>query len=84
MKTDPETKPWTGKCQRCGKKSNASTMSWFNRDLICMDCDEAEKSHPKYQEAKDRENEEVLKGNLDYEGIGFSPPSYRCLLNRWA
>ena len=62
---------WSGKCQRCGVKSNASTMSWFNTDLICMDCADKEKSHPKYQEAKDRENEEVRKGNLNYEGIGF-------------
>ena len=46
-------------------------MSWFNTDLICMDCADKEKSHPKYQEAKDRENEEVRKGNLNYEGIGF-------------
>ena len=62
---------WSGKCQRCGVKSNASTMSWFNTDLICMDCADKEKSHPKYQEAKDRENEEVQKGNLNYDGIGF-------------
>ena len=67
---------WSGKCQRCGVKSNASTMSWFNTDLICMDCADKEKSHPKYQEAKDRENEEVRKGNLNYEGIGFDAETF--------
>ena len=71
IEDDFEAESWSGKCQRCGVKSNASTMSWFNTDLICMDCADKEKSHPKYQEAKDRENEEVQKGNLNYEGIGF-------------
>jgi hypothetical protein len=71
IEDDFEAESWSGKCQRCGVKSNASTMSWFNTDLICMDCADKEKNHPKYQEAKDRENEEVQKGNLNYEGIGF-------------
>jgi len=65
------TEGWKGKCQRCGEKGNTSTMSWFNTDLICMDCSDKEKSHPKYQEAKDREHAEVKKGNLNYGGVGF-------------
>jgi HAD superfamily hydrolase (TIGR01662 family) len=62
---------WSGQCHRCDKKTNSHTMSWFNTELICMDCSNKEKSHPKYQEAKDKELEQVKRGNYNYEGIGF-------------
>ena len=62
---------WSGKCHRCQQPSQSHTMSWFNRDLLCMKCSQAEKSHPRYEEAKRREQEEVRQGNLNYEGIGF-------------
>ena len=71
-----QAESWTGNCQRCGEKSNVTTMSWFNTDLLCMDCADKETKHPKFQEAKDRENEEVRKGNLNYEGIGFDAESF--------
>lgn len=35
-----------------------------------MECEKKEKEHPKYQEAKKRELEEVRKGNLNFPGIG--------------
>jgi len=90
MKTDPISKPWTGKCQRCGKKTNASTMSWINTELICMDCDKAEQNHPLYKESKAKELAQVQKGNLNYEGIGFDhaslhiPLTLLCVINRRA
>jgi ribosomal protein L37E len=73
-----QAESWTGKCQRCGDRTsqNYKIMSWFNTDLICMDCADKETKHPKFQEAKDRENEEVRKGNLNYEGIGFEAESF--------
>lgn len=58
-------------CERCSKETNVVTGSWFNTEMICMDCSEAEKKHPKYEEAKERELEEVKKGNYNYEGIGL-------------
>ena len=67
---------WSGQCHRCDKKTNTHTMSWFNTDLICMDCSNKEKSHPKYQEAKDKELEQVKKGNYNFEGIGFDAEGY--------
>ena len=67
---------WSGDCRRCGIKSNAHTMSWFNTDLICMDCSDKEKEHPKYQEAKSMENAEVKKGNFNFQGIGLESESF--------
>jgi len=43
----------------------------FNMDMICKDCKKEETQHPRYQEAVMREWEEVQKGNLNFEGIGW-------------
>lgn len=61
---------YKNKCQRCNTETNITTMSIFNIENICMSCKELEKSHPLYSVAKQRELEEVKKGNLNYEGIG--------------
>lgn len=62
---------WNGRCHRCNKRANLYIMSRFNLDLICMECREAEKTHPRYQEAVDAENEAVMHGDLDFPGIGW-------------
>jgi hypothetical protein len=36
-----------------------------------MDCADEEKNHPRYEEAKQADHEEVLKGNYNFKGIGF-------------
>ena len=59
------------KCERCHQESNMITMSWFNEEMICMECDAKERIHEKYEEAKRRELEEVKKGNLNFKGIGL-------------
>jgi hypothetical protein len=41
-----------------------------------MKCKEIERTHPKYEEACDRENAEVKKGNYNFEGIGWDGLSY--------
>jgi len=58
-------------CERCGKETNITTMSWFNTQTICMDCANAEKANPRYKEAKAAEHAEVLKGNRNFKGIGL-------------
>ncbi len=55
-------------CDRCGKKANTMSMSWLNTDECCMDCLEAEKDEPDYILAKQKESEQVRKGNLNYKG----------------
>lgn len=59
------------KCERCGKNTDMFTMSIFNTQYICMECKEKEKQHPRYEEAKRREYEEIKKGNYNFEGIGL-------------
>jgi predicted ATPase len=59
-----------GKCDRCSKPSTVTTGSYFNQEMICMECEKRERNHPEYKEAKQRELEEVRKGNMNYGGIG--------------
>jgi hypothetical protein len=57
------------KCDRCKKETVVTTMSWLNTQTICMDCDEKEQDHPRFKEAKERERQEMLNGNYNYEGL---------------
>ena len=63
---------WRGRCHRCGKESNQYTMSKFNTDLICMECKEAEKKHPRYREAVAAEERAVMCGNFNFQGVGWT------------
>ncbi len=58
------------KCDRCGGPLPVRTMSRFNRDVICLECQKKEKAHPDYQRACDAELEQVRMGNYNFEGIG--------------
>ena len=39
--------------------------------MICLSCDAKERKHPQYERAVRVETQQVLKGNLNYEGIGL-------------
>jgi len=56
-------------CPRCKKQTNVHIMSMLNTQEICPDCKDAEKLHPRYEEARERERQEVLRGNYNYEGL---------------
>lgn len=59
-------------CDRCGKDlQDGRIMSMFNEDCICMKCKDEETKHKDYNKARDREIEEVRKGNYSFKGIGF-------------
>jgi|BioPla2DNA2_1021312.scaffolds.fasta_scaffold07169_11 hypothetical protein len=59
-------------CDRCGKDlQDGRIMSMFNEDCICMKCKDEETKHKDYNKARDREIEEVRKGNYNFKGIGF-------------
>ena len=60
------------KCDRCGKEGGRS-MSYFNRDMICLECILKERNHPKYEEARKAEEEQVRQGNHNFPGIGKPP-----------
>ena len=57
------------KCSRCEGLLTIRTMSKMNEDILCMDCAEAEKAHPRYQEAADAEIEQIIAGNYNYPGL---------------
>ena len=60
-----------GQCDRCCQPTAITTMSMFNKDIICMPCKDEEQNHPKYKEASDVENAECKKGNYNFDGIGL-------------
>ena len=55
------------------KRASTFVMSFFNTEMICFQCDEAERAHPLYDEARAAELRETLAGNYNYEGIGCPP-----------
>jgi len=61
------------KCDRCGKGTGITTMSYFNEDTLCMDCDEKERKHPKFKEALEADQRAVRSGNFNFPGIGKPP-----------
>ena len=58
-------------CERCGCETNVTTGSYFNTDMICIPCNNIETTHPEYATAKHIEFLEVLKGNMNFKGIGL-------------
>lgn len=58
-------------CDRCQSETKTLTGSWFNTQMICPRCEKIESKHPRFEEAKRREQEEVKKGNFNFEGIGL-------------
>lgn len=59
-----------GKCDRCRKESGCLTMSYFNTQMICLDCEDRERKHPRFKEAQEIETEMVRRGNYNYGGVG--------------
>ncbi len=58
------------KCDRCGKSlKDGRIMSMFNEDCICIECKDKETQDIDYKKARDKELEEVRKGNYNYKGI---------------
>lgn len=58
------------RCERCKTPTRVTTGSWFNQEMICLACDEKERSHPMFETAKLAEREAVLRGDMNYPGIG--------------
>lgn len=57
-------------CERCGK-AGTFTMSWFNTQMICTECEKKERAHKDYQKAKEAVYEQERNGNRNFEGIGL-------------
>lgn len=61
------------KCERCGKETRGTIMSFFNTQTICMECSEAERKHPRYAEARDADVAAIRRGDYNFPGIGWKP-----------
>ena len=46
-------------------------MSYFDTSMICMDCDEKERKHPRFKKAHDAEMNACKGGNYNFKGIGY-------------
>jgi hypothetical protein len=57
-------------CDRCHEKTDVTTMSFFNTQMICPDCEDKERSHLKFPEAKEAESRAVRNGDYNFGGIG--------------
>ena len=57
-------------CDRCQKETTSYSMSIFNTEQICPDCEEKERAHPQYQLARNAESCAVRRGDLNFPGIG--------------
>tara|TARA_Y100000310_G_C20596982_1_gene771016 strand:+ start:84 stop:287 length:204 start_codon:yes stop_codon:yes gene_type:complete len=62
---------WNGRCQRCYKETNVHIMSWFNEDLICMDCSDKEEAREDFDTAREADAAAVCQGNYNFPGIGY-------------
>jgi hypothetical protein len=60
-----------GECERCKVPTMSFKMSFFNTQMICNKCQTVEENHPDFAEAKRKESEECMKGNMNFEGIGL-------------
>jgi hypothetical protein len=58
-------------CDRCNQPTVVRIMSMFNLDMICMDCKDKEKKHPRYFEAELADRKAARRGNRQFEGIGL-------------
>ena len=57
-------------CDRCGTDLWVSTMSRFNLDMICMDCQRKERRNPRYPQAAAAELAACRRGDYNFPGIG--------------
>ena len=57
-------------CDRCKLPMTSFTMSRFNTEDICLECETKETAHPRYKEAVEAELKQVRAGNYNYPGIG--------------
>lgn len=59
------------RCERCGQETTVTTGSYFNTDQICTACDDAERAHPRFEEARQAEEAACRAGDYNFPGIGL-------------
>jgi hypothetical protein len=59
-------------CARCGEESIATTMSYFNTEVICPQCKDEERQAPGYEVAVSTEMTQIKVGEYNFKGVGLS------------
>ncbi len=58
-------------CDRCKIETNTFSVSYFNTDSICTECEKIESVHPLFQPAKRANDDAICRGEFDFEGVGL-------------
>jgi hypothetical protein len=64
--------PGAHTCARCRARHAATTMSFFDQQMICQDCLEDETFAPNYAAARAAERQAVRSGDQRFPGIGLA------------
>lgn len=59
-------------CRRCNTPADNRMMSFFNRDMLCLECKDDEVGAPNFRLAHLVESGAVIAGNPHFEGIGLA------------
>ena len=59
-------------CDRCGAPLTVRIMSMYNTDCICPACKKKETERADYKQAVDADQQAVLAGNYNFEGVGYN------------
>jgi hypothetical protein len=69
-------------CDRCGAVPIATVMSYFNLDVICLNCKGDERGAPGYRNAVEAEAAALRRGETNYPGAGLSDADRAYLAGR--
>jgi len=58
-------------CDRCRKPATTTTTSYFNTQIICLDCEAEERAHPDFAYAQEVEEQACRGGNYNFKGVGW-------------
>jgi hypothetical protein len=58
-------------CHRCGEEAETLRSSWFNTDMLCLNCRQVEGNHPLYAYAQYAAFVKAQTGDYCFVGIGL-------------
>ena len=62
---------WSGTCHSCGHDCGGYAMSVFNKQMLCSDCDRAERAHPDFEMAWNTFRFHLKQGDFTFPGVGW-------------
>ena len=74
--------PGVHACGRCHALDVATTMSFFDEQMLCPECREDETFAPNYAAARDAQKAAVRWGNQRFPGVGLADEDLAVLRDR--